>query len=136
MPIYSENSAFKSLGPDDILDAVEPLDDSINIEAYIGVIFKHSFTMADLKRLMDIGCYRGLRHRRGLPPDGNQVHTDQIDKACRVGLCCSDRIRQKSDNEACVFDPAGDGIQSRCNPPSDALRESRRSGSSALCRLR
>ncbi|UFH59517.1 YcaO-like family protein [Sulfurovum mangrovi] len=34
---------------EDILDAVEPLDDSISIEAYIGVIFKHNFTMADLK---------------------------------------------------------------------------------------
>ncbi|HEO99423.1 MAG TPA: hypothetical protein ENO02_09005 [Epsilonproteobacteria bacterium] len=35
--------------PEEILDVVEPLDESISIEAYIGVIFKHNFTMADLK---------------------------------------------------------------------------------------
>ncbi|MDM5272262.1 YcaO-like family protein [Sulfurovum sp. zt1-1] len=40
---------FDQYDPEDILDAVEPLDDSINVEAYIGVIFEHSFTMADLK---------------------------------------------------------------------------------------
>src|ERR1044072_8987546 len=29
----------------------------------------------DIKRLMDIGCYRGLRHRRGLPVRGPRTHT-------------------------------------------------------------
>jgi small subunit ribosomal protein S13 len=29
----------------------------------------------DIKRLMDIGCYRGLRHRRGLPVRGQRTHT-------------------------------------------------------------
>ncbi|MBN1434518.1 30S ribosomal protein S13 [Candidatus Fermentibacterales bacterium] len=28
------------------------------------------------KRLMDIGCYRGLRHRRGLPARGQRTHTN------------------------------------------------------------
>jgi small subunit ribosomal protein S13 len=30
---------------------------------------------ANIKRLMDIGCYRGLRHRRGLPVRGQRTHT-------------------------------------------------------------
>ncbi|CAI2719417.1 30S ribosomal subunit protein S13 [Nitrospina watsonii] len=30
----------------------------------------------NLKRLMDIGCYRGLRHRRGLPVRGQRTHTN------------------------------------------------------------
>ncbi|MBO0722591.1 MAG: 30S ribosomal protein S13 [Blastocatellia bacterium] len=30
----------------------------------------------DIKRLMDIGCYRGLRHRRGLPVRGQRTHTN------------------------------------------------------------
>ncbi len=31
---------------------------------------------ANVKRLMDIGCYRGLRHRRGLPVRGQRTHTN------------------------------------------------------------
>lgn len=30
----------------------------------------------NVKRLMDIGCYRGLRHRRGLPARGQRTHTN------------------------------------------------------------
>ncbi|MBA3256209.1 MAG: 30S ribosomal protein S13 [Pyrinomonadaceae bacterium] len=30
----------------------------------------------DIKRLMDIGCYRGLRHRRALPVRGQRTHTN------------------------------------------------------------
>ncbi len=30
----------------------------------------------DIKRLMDIGCYRGLRHRKGLPCRGQRTHTN------------------------------------------------------------
>ena len=30
----------------------------------------------DIKRLMDIGCYRGLRHRKGLPVRGQRTHTN------------------------------------------------------------
>ncbi|HCR66014.1 30S ribosomal protein S13 [Oceanicaulis alexandrii] len=30
----------------------------------------------NVKRLMDLGCYRGLRHRRGLPVRGQRTHTN------------------------------------------------------------
>ncbi|MEE8715683.1 MAG: 30S ribosomal protein S13 [Coriobacteriales bacterium] len=30
----------------------------------------------NIKRLMDIGCYRGLRHRKGLPVRGQRTHTN------------------------------------------------------------
>lgn len=30
----------------------------------------------DIKRLMEVGCYRGLRHRRGLPVRGQRTHTN------------------------------------------------------------
>jgi len=33
-------------------------------------------TSMNIKRLMDIGCYRGLRHRRGLPVRGQRTHTN------------------------------------------------------------
>ena len=32
--------------------------------------------ITNIKRLMDIGCYRGLRHRRGLPCHGQRTHTN------------------------------------------------------------
>ncbi|HSM09520.1 MAG TPA: 30S ribosomal protein S13 [Gemmatimonadota bacterium] len=33
-------------------------------------------TSMNIKRLMDIGCYRGLRHRKGLPVRGQRTHTN------------------------------------------------------------
>ena len=33
-------------------------------------------TSQNIKMLMDIGCYRGLRHRRGLPVRGQRTHTN------------------------------------------------------------
>ena len=33
-------------------------------------------TATNIKRLMDLGCYRGLRHRRGLPVRGQRTHTN------------------------------------------------------------
>lgn len=31
---------------------------------------------SNIKRLMDIGCYRGIRHRKGLPARGQRTHTN------------------------------------------------------------
>ncbi len=33
-------------------------------------------TSMNIKRLLDLGCYRGLRHRRGLPVRGQRTHTN------------------------------------------------------------
>ena len=33
-------------------------------------------TAMNIKRLMDLGCYRGLRHRRGMPVRGQRTHTN------------------------------------------------------------
>ena len=33
-------------------------------------------TAMNIKRLMDMGCYRGIRHRRGLPVRGQRTHTN------------------------------------------------------------
>ena len=32
--------------------------------------------ISNIKRLMDLGCYRGLRHRKGLPVHGQRTHTN------------------------------------------------------------
>ena len=39
----------------------------------------------DIKRLMDIGCYRGLRHRRGLPVRGQKTKTNAKTRKKRRG---------------------------------------------------
>ncbi len=36
----------------------------------------HREVSQNVKRLMEIGCYRGLRHRRGLPVHGQRTHTN------------------------------------------------------------
>ena len=36
----------------------------------------HREVSQNIKRLMEIGCYRGLRHRRGLPVRGQRAHTN------------------------------------------------------------
>ena len=36
----------------------------------------HAEVQMNIKRLMDIGCYRGLRHRRGLPVNGQRTKTN------------------------------------------------------------
>jgi len=36
----------------------------------------HTEIGMNIKRLMDIGCYRGMRHRRGLPVHGQRTHTN------------------------------------------------------------
>lgn len=36
----------------------------------------HTESGMNIKRLMDIGCYRGFRHRRGLPVNGQRTHTN------------------------------------------------------------
>ncbi len=41
----------------------------------------------NIKRLMDLGCYRGLRHRKGLPVRGQRTHTNaRTRKGPRKGL--------------------------------------------------
>ena len=46
----------------------------------------------NIKRLMDLGCYRGLRHRRGLPVNGQRTHTNaRTRKGPRKGVLARGR---------------------------------------------
>ena len=49
----------------------EVLDQHFKVEGDL----RREVTM-HIKRLMDLGCYRGLRHRRGLPVRGQRTHTN------------------------------------------------------------
>jgi small subunit ribosomal protein S13 len=52
-----------------IRDAIEQL--GIKVEGDL-----RRDTSMNIKRLMDLGCYRGLRHRKGLPVRGQRTHTN------------------------------------------------------------
>ncbi len=56
-------------------------EETAKIRSYIESNFKVEGALRaeinmDIKRLMDIGCYRGLRHRMGLPVHGQRTHTN------------------------------------------------------------
>ncbi|HTE51303.1 MAG TPA: 30S ribosomal protein S13 [Kofleriaceae bacterium] len=54
---------------------VRRIRDAIDAEVKVEGDLRRDVTMA-IKRLMDLGCYRGLRHRRGLPVRGQRTHTN------------------------------------------------------------
>jgi small subunit ribosomal protein S13 len=55
----------------DVLKIREHIDASLMVEGDL-----RRETAINIKRLMDLGCYRGLRHRRGLPVRGQRTHTN------------------------------------------------------------
>lgn len=56
-------------------DEVARLRDVIEKEMVVEGDLRREVNM-NIKRLMDIGCYRGLRHRRGLPVHGQRTRTN------------------------------------------------------------
>jgi small subunit ribosomal protein S13 len=65
------NTKIKDLSEDELTKIRAILDAQGEIE---GDLRKR--VQMDIKRLMDIGCYRGLRHRRGLPVRGQRTSTN------------------------------------------------------------
>ena len=49
----------------------DTIDDSYKVEGDL-----RREVQQNIKRLMDLGCYRGLRHRKGLPVNGQRTHTN------------------------------------------------------------
>lgn len=61
---------------DDLTDAqVRSIRQVIEEEYKVEGDLRRDISM-NIKRLMDLGCYRGLRHRRGLPVRGQRTHTN------------------------------------------------------------
>ncbi|GBD15372.1 30S ribosomal protein S13 [bacterium HR26] len=56
-------------------DEVQRLRDIIEKEMVVEGDLRREVSM-NIKRLIDIGCYRGLRHRRGLPVRGQRTRTN------------------------------------------------------------
>lgn len=50
----------------------------------------------NIKRLMDLGCYRGVRHRKGLPVNGQRTHTNaRTRKGPRVAIAGKKKATKK-----------------------------------------
>ncbi len=67
----SPDTRVKDLTDDEVARIRKAIDKDCEVEGDL----RRSVTM-DIKRLMDIGCYRGLRHRKGLPVRGQRTHTN------------------------------------------------------------
>ncbi len=59
------------LNDDDVTKLRRQIEDKYKVEGAL-----RTEVSMNIKRLMDIGCYRGLRHRRGLPVRGQRTHTN------------------------------------------------------------
>jgi small subunit ribosomal protein S13 len=60
-----------SLTDDEVNRIRQVIDDAFKVEGDL----RREVSM-NIKRLMDLGCYRGLRHRRGLPANGQRTRTN------------------------------------------------------------
>lgn len=67
----AESVRVNQLSDDDVQRLREIIDREHKVEGDL----RREVSM-NVKRLMDLGCYRGLRHRRGLPVRGQRTHTN------------------------------------------------------------
>jgi small subunit ribosomal protein S13 len=65
------DTRVKDLSEEETVKLREYIDRNLMIEGDL-----RRETSMNIKRLMEIGCYRGLRHRRGLPVRGQRTHTN------------------------------------------------------------
>lgn len=65
------DTRVEDLSEDEIIRLRENIEKNYKVEGDL----RREVSM-DIKRLMDIGCYRGLRHRKGLPVRGQQTRTN------------------------------------------------------------
>jgi small subunit ribosomal protein S13 len=66
-----DDRRVNQLSDDEILRIRELIDKDYRVEGDL-----RRENAMNIKRLMDLGCYRGLRHRKGLPVRGQRTHTN------------------------------------------------------------
>tara|TARA_A100001011_G_C14018631_1_gene718454 strand:+ start:41 stop:421 length:381 start_codon:yes stop_codon:yes gene_type:complete len=66
-----ESKRINEISDSEIMSIREHIDNNMIVEGDL----RREKSM-NIKRLMDLGCYRGLRHRRGLPVRGQRTHTN------------------------------------------------------------
>jgi small subunit ribosomal protein S13 len=65
------DTRVKNLSEEETVRMREYIDRNLQVEGDL-----RREVSQNIKRLMEIGCYRGLRHRRGLPVHGQRTHTN------------------------------------------------------------
>lgn len=65
------DTRVKDLTEDEIAKIRDYIDHNLTVEGDL-----RRETKQNIARLMEIGCYRGLRHRKGLPVRGQRTHTN------------------------------------------------------------
>ena len=65
------NTRSDDLTEEEIIKLRDYIQEHLTVEGDL-----HREVSQNVKRLMEIGCYRGLRHRRGLPVRGQRTHTN------------------------------------------------------------
>ena len=65
------NTRVRDLAEEEVVRLREWIDSHYKVEGDL-----RRETAMNIKRLMDLACYRGLRHRRGLPVRGQRTHTN------------------------------------------------------------
>lgn len=78
------------LAESEILKVREDIDRHIKVEGDL----RRDVAM-NIKRLMDLGCYRGLRHRKGLPVRGQRTHTNARTRKGRAKPIAGKKIATK-----------------------------------------
>ncbi|MGH7003015.1 MAG: 30S ribosomal protein S13, partial [Alphaproteobacteria bacterium] len=78
------------LSDEEILKIREMLDRDYRVEGDL----RREVAM-NIKRLMDLGCYRGLRHRKGLPVRGQRTHTNARTRKGRGRAIAGKKIATK-----------------------------------------
>ncbi|MDJ0631478.1 MAG: 30S ribosomal protein S13 [Rhodobacter sp.] len=66
-----QSRRVNELSDAEVLQIREHIDANLNVEGDL-----RREVQMNIKRLMDLGCYRGLRHRRNLPVRGQRTHTN------------------------------------------------------------
>ncbi len=67
----SPDTYVRDLTEEEVAKLRDVIDDNLTVEGDL-----RRERLQDIKRLQDIGCYRGLRHRRGLPVRGQKTKTN------------------------------------------------------------
>ncbi|HNW61036.1 MAG TPA: 30S ribosomal protein S13 [bacterium] len=74
------DTRVRDMQPDEVAKIRDLIANDYKVEGAL-----RSETQMNIKRLIDIGCYRGMRHRRNLPVRGQRTHTNARTRRSRRG---------------------------------------------------
>ena len=86
----AESRRVSDLSEQEVLKIREIIDRDYKVEGDL----RREVSM-NIKRLMDLGCYRGLRHRKGLPVRGQRTHTNARTRKGKAVAIAGKKIAKK-----------------------------------------